>query len=455
MININIHRFKGLAVFIIILLSVALLGACGEGSKKKPETRGLALTLDMDLPDSITGGPSPQALAASQQIESAAKSDSDIPCAYLGSEEEDPFRNGYEMTKFMVSAIATWTCWADTLIEIANGVAHDGIIHETDNDTSQENYDAEDPTHYQINDESKTQTTIRFYYAYDRTSPPQQGDDPQFFLSWNASENGDILGRLIIDGEGVNTDDRDPDDPTLMRMDFNFDDTQEVADMFLQFDDNNDWAEGFRIQVTKDLTAGPLEQVFTALGLIKMKAQFFTSDDITEIPNVHMFTVADTLGEGAALAKFEQIALPLELNQTGNHLGNYLFDKDDIYFFDHDGNWDWIEKSIADASYRGSRTTPATGGTWIPIFDPSLDMVATELALGADYFTGSKCADIGDDCTDLLNAVFADGFADQEPNQGIDPMDWRSDAIATPVYLNSIYPNGFDWSGAFDYAFTP
>ena len=145
----------------------------------------------------------------------------------------------------------------------------------------------------------------------------------------------------------------------------------------------------------------------------------------------------------------------LELNQTlGNHLGNYLFDKDDFYFFEDDGDWDWIDKSISEASYRGSRTTPPAGGTLDP-FDPSLDLIATVLELEADYFTGSKCAELDDDCTDLLNAVFTDGFADQEPNQGADPMDWRSDAIAMPDYLDSVYPNGSNWNGAFDYAFTP
>jgi hypothetical protein len=138
----------------------------------------------------------------------------------------------------------------------------------------------------------------------------------------------------------------------------------------------------------------------------------------------------------------------------GNHLGNYLFDKDDIYFFDEDMDWDWVNKSITDGRYRGSRTTPAAGGTWIP-FNPSQDMVITALKLDSDYFTGDKCAEIDDDCTDLLNGVFADGFADQEPNQGSDPMDWRSDAIATPTYIDSVYPNGVDWNGAFDYNFTP
>ena len=82
-------------------------------------------------------------------------------------------------------------------------------------------------------------------------------------------------------------------------------------------------------------------------------------------------------------------------------------------------------------------------------------MIITELALDEDYFTGSKCATLGDDCSPLFNAIFEDGFADQEPNQGADPMDWRSEAIADPVYLQSVYPNGMNWNGAFDFNFVP
>jgi hypothetical protein len=82
-------------------------------------------------------------------------------------------------------------------------------------------------------------------------------------------------------------------------------------------------------------------------------------------------------------------------------------------------------------------------------------MITTELELGDDYFTGDLCAETDDDCSDLLAAVFEDGFADQEPNQGSDPMDWRSEAIASPTYIESVYPNGVDWSGAFDMVFTP
>ncbi len=172
-----------------------------------------------------------------------------------------------------------------------------------------------------------------------------------------------------------------------------------------------------------------------------------------EIPDVHIFTVSDAFGNGAALAEFRDISVPLIVVEDPlNHLGNYLFDKDDIYFFEDDGDWEWIYKTIEDAVYRGSRNTEATDGS---DEDPSLDMIVTWLDLDADYFTGSKCAAVDDDCIDLLNAVFEDGFAEQEPNQGSDPADWRSTAIADPDYLPSVYPNGQNWNGAFDFSFTP
>jgi len=448
------NRTRNIAVIVAGMLCVLLMNACfnndGDSDNNDPDT-SINLTLDMALPDSITGGRMSGTSALA--VQAAAESDPGLPCVYMGSQEDDFFENGYEMTKFMVSAIATWTCIADTLIDIAATVDHDGEIYQTDNVFGEDDYDEEDPTHYRVSDDSSTQTTIRFYYGYDQSEPPEPEDDPQFFLSWNAPEDGDLSGVLIIDGQQLNPEDRDDDDPTMVRMDFTYSDTQEQADMYLQFDENNEWAEGFRIQVTKDLTASSLGQVFTALGLIEMKAQFFELEGISEVPDVHMFTVSDRLGNGAALAEFRDISVPLIISEVpDNHLGNYLFDKDDIYFFENDGDWEWIHKTIDDAVYRGSRTTPATGGSGE---NPSLDMIVDWLGLDADYFTGSKCAVVDNDCTDLLNAVFEDGFADQEPNQGSDPGDWRSTAIANPTYLPSIYPNGVDWTGAFDFSFAP
>ncbi|MDJ0780611.1 MAG: hypothetical protein QNJ22_01505 [Desulfosarcinaceae bacterium] len=451
------NPLKCLMGIMILMSCFTLLIACGDTGESsagsEPDSSAIPLSLDLDLPDSITGGSLPA--NGDQPLFRAVGAGTGGACAFMGADGDDPFRNGYEMTKFMVSAVATWTCFTDTLIELAETVVHDDRIHATDNDIRRPDYDPDDPTHYWISDDSATQTTIRFYYGYDREVPPQREDAPQFFLSWLRSNADGLQGRLVIDGTGVNAAARNPDDPIWMRMDFNYGTTDKFVDTFMRFDAGNPWADGFRLQLTKDLSAGPLEQVFTALGLIAMKAQFLTAQGIEEVPDVHMFTVSDDFGNGAALAEYRQLALPLELNAgTDNHLGNYLFDKRDIYFFEADMDWDWVSKSIHTAVYRGGRTTPADGGTWIP-FDPSLDMIAAELDLGFDYFTGELCAETDDDCLALLTAVFSDGFAGQEPNQGSDPLDWRSDALANATSLESVYPNGIDWEGAFEMVFAP
>lgn len=451
------HNAPGWLAFVLV---ITLTACSGGGSGGNGSTNDEVLNLDMQIPSSLTGGPVSTAVVSPTAI-TAASSSSDIPCAFQGPQDEnDPFRNGYEMTKFMVSAVAAWTCWADTLIEIAGYVPHDGRITATENQTDVVNYDPSDPTHYSVTDDSATQTTARLYYGYGRDVPPLPGEDPQFFLSWNEDDNGDVQGRMIIDATGIDPASRDPQDPIMMRMDFHFTASEKHVDMFLQFDEGNPWAEGFRIELTKDLTAAPFEQVFTARGTINAKRQFLDVPSISELPVLRMYTVSDQAGEGAAVADLQSVALPLELNATtGNYLGDYLFDKLDTYFFDADQTagqpWDWIHKTVTYAEYRGGRTTPLTGGSWLPVFDPSLDQIVTELGLPGTYFTGNQCANIGDDCTELLNAIFEDGFADQEPNQGMDPGDWRSTAIQNPVYLDSVYPNGSDWSGAFDFSFTP
>ncbi|MFT7555301.1 MAG: hypothetical protein ACI9LO_001622, partial [Planctomycetota bacterium] len=227
------------------------------------------------------------------------------------------------------------------------------------------------------------------------------------------------------------------------------------ADMFLQFDNGNPWAEGFRIKIVKDENASPLGQVFTARGLFKMTSQWLPVAGISEVPHIQFFTVSDLLGNGAAIEEVQDFALPLVINIfQGNHLGNYLFSKRDIYFFEDDQDWEYIHKSVIASEFRGARTTIASGGSWVP-FDPSQDMIISALSRDADYFTGPKCAVLNDDCNALLNGIFVDGFAGQGQNQGSDPMDWRSAALDNADFLTSIYPNGVNWDGAFDQQFMP
>jgi len=432
------------------------MSACSDDSKSSDN-----LSLDLDIPDSMTGGKSQAATGIQfSDIPVAIQKSAGEPCFYQGDNGDDAFENGYDMTKFMVSAVAQWTCIADLVMDITNFIPHDGLIKEADNNKSSSSYDPEEPTHFSVTDVSATQVSVNIYYGYTRDVPPLQTDKPQFFVSWTDDNNGNINGRLIMDALSIDMLNRNPEDPVDLRLDFNHSVTRKITNMFLRFDNGNEWAEGFRIEVNKNLTANPLTQVFVARGLMDMKQQFVATPGVSELPKFKLFAVSDQLGEGAAIADFQDASIPLELNAlTANHLGNYIFDKTDIYFFDADQStsepWDFINKSFSAVQYRGGRTTPATGGTLVP-FDPSLDLIVTNLALDVDYFTNNKCENVGDDCLSLLDAIFNDGFADQQPNQGADPLDWRSDAISNPDYLTSVYPDGFtDWVGVFEPVFTP
>lgn len=448
------------SIFITLLITCGILSGCGESSNNNNSPTDDNLSVRMQLPDSLTGGSdnnSPRSIA--NKIADVAIADRDgtgEPCSFAGHEDEDdPFRNGYETSRFLISTMATWTCVADLLIDLAAVLEHNGSILETDNDTLATDYEADEPTHYSITDISDTQVTVRMYYAYSRAIPPLPTDLSQFYISWDETSEDIVEGKMIIDISAIDQDETNEDDLSMMRMDFDFDLDQRSADMFLQFEDDNIWADGFRIQITKDLNASPLGQVFTARGLIEMTGQFFPVAGISETPDIQFFTVADLLGNGATIEEVQDFSLPLLLNFfLDNHLGDYLFTKRDEYFFEADMDWEYINKEISSSEYRGSRNTPATGGSWLP-FDPSIDMINTALSLPSSYFSAGQCENIGDDCNDFLNAVFVNGFSDQEQNQGTDPMDWRSSALDNADYLSSVHPNGINWDGAFDQTFTP
>ncbi len=442
----------------LLVTSLTLLGGCADNN----DTQAAAaqpLSLDLALPDSLTGGvvTANRPVAFKSVSRSLAnKAGTGEPCSFMGNENEDElFDNGYTTTRFLVSTLASWTCIADLVIDISETVPHDGVLVETDNDTQSADYDPSEPTHYSISDDSDTQVTARMYYGYDRSSPPTQDSVEDFFISWVALGEDQTEGRLVINTQALDGQPANPDDPIKMRMDFNFNAGQKSADMFLLFDNDNRWADGMRLEIHKDLTASPLGQVYTARGIINMKGQFLPVNSISEIPVIQLYAVADQLGNGASIEEIMDMSLPLEMNaQTGNHLGNYLFTKKDLYFFKDDSSWEYIHKTITAASYRGGRATAASGGSWVP-FNPSLDMIIGALDLDAGYFNGAQCGELDSSCVDLLNAVFADGFAEQEKNQGTDPQDWRSQALENAQYLDSVYPNGLNWEGAFDLVFTP
>ncbi|MCP4386801.1 MAG: hypothetical protein GY802_00775, partial [Gammaproteobacteria bacterium] len=263
--------------FFITLLLAGLLVACGSSSSGGNSGDAADdFSVKMELPDSLTGGNSNSSRRIAGKIAAVAEhGGSGEPCSYLGPEnEDDPFRNGYETSRFMISIMATWTCIADLLINLSDIVPRDGMIIETGNNTLSPDYESDDPTHYSVTADSDTQVTLRMFYGYARNAAPQIGDSGQFYISWNKTGAETVQGRMIVDASVIDADDREPDDPDMMRMDFDFTPQQRMADMYLHFDQNNRWADGFRIQVTRNDSANPLGQVFTARGLIDMSAQF-------------------------------------------------------------------------------------------------------------------------------------------------------------------------------------
>jgi len=404
-----------------------------------------APTLSMDLPDSLTGGQKTANVSLKPGL-SARAIELDVPCSFIGSEESDPFRNGYLASRFLVSQVATWTCISDLVITLVDFTVNDGEIHATDNIKGSDQYKSDDPTHYQVSRESENSSKVRLFYGYEKDTPPDVNSDAGFVLNWNVNENDEISGVLSLD---ILDMDKTPDlnDPIGMRLEFSQSDTSSTNEMYLIFDQTHAFNNGMRVKIIEDKTAIVSQARYTVQALVDVKKQWIDVPSISKKPEIYLFAVTDKLGDGASRALISDLAISLPMNDE-NHLGDYLMDKTDDYYFDADiskANWEWINKSVTSSEYVTSRNTPVANGSWIP-FNPSLDMLINAFELESDYFSNNKCENMGDSCNELMNSIFKDGFAEQEPNQGSDPQDWRSEAMLDPAYLDSVYPNGVDWT---------
>lgn len=432
------QAIKTTAFIASIFLSSVLLSGCLKDDKNK-NAHIDSFDLTLNLPKSLTGTQSTQVKpAAKGSVVAHNNPDNEFAnCDYVGPEDEDIFKNGYNMTQFMVSAVASWTCIGDILINIGSLLPANGNIQTTEHNADEPNYDPEEPTHFKVS-KNKDSTSISLYYGYGHSQPLPDNATPGFYIVWQ--KNGNITtGKMLIDANAINNPARDDDDPTQVRMDFNYNETQKHADMYMVFDEGNPWAEGFRIQVIKDLTAAPTQQVYTARGKIDTTGQYADVDGITEIPVFDLYTVSDAAGKGAAHAEFTDLGLSLKID-IDSHLGDYLVNKQDTYFFDENSDWDWIEKSFTDTELRGSQRNLNAN---------ELDSVEAFLGLPNDYFDTTCDVEFAE-CNALINSIFEDGFYGQEANQGADPNDWRSTALDNITYLESVYPAGnTSWDGVF------
>jgi len=224
------RKTVGKVNFAIFILLTLVLQGCGDSGNKKPTT----FKTDLDLPESLTGPKASSLISKSSQEKIMArgvenfsntamqeKGEELFQCQYLGPEDDDIFKNGYNMTKFMTSAVATWSCIGDSLIYISSVLPHDDKVRETEHDGSALDYDPEEPSHYKISDGEDGKVEVALYYGYSHSEPLPNDAIIGFYFSWQ--EQGDrTIGRMIIDAlELDNTNDK-TEDPINVRLDFDY-----------------------------------------------------------------------------------------------------------------------------------------------------------------------------------------------------------------------------------------
>jgi len=341
------------------LVALLFIGACSDDNTTATTTTTDTPTVDMSFPSALTGGESSSgaltnALAAvtgEDNIETRT-SDGAPHCSFAGAGSgQDPFQNGYVMTKFLVGMVAEWMCMTDFLIGAVStmSIPADGSILTIPEDPD----DSGAPSGISVTTDSATQKTIRLYWNSDNTTPGM-------YFSWNTN-GASTQGKLVITAAMMN-DSNDSNAPNGMRLDFSLETASQTADLFLGFPAGNSMSvSGFRTQVTKNLDSSATP-VFTALGRMDMSGQFMSGFDTaipgTPPPTMLIYSVSDTNGEGAAIASFTNVGISFDFTSSSlGHLGYYLTTKTDKYFFTSAGASQWINKSFTSATFEGGRTS--------------------------------------------------------------------------------------------------
>lgn len=426
-----------LAVALLAVFSLFILAACSEEPDDTPTQQIPAYgpKVSISMPDSLTGGTSgsgsaivaptalsaPSILAASNALVlggSGEKYATGTICSYVGSGTEDPFKNGYNMTRFMVGTVAAWTCIADQIIGFIDLMVFYGV---PTNGTPVPFENAGTPVAGEatgiIIDTVTTPGITEVFVYYDAfTGLPDTPTPPAnagMYITW--SNTGDITGKLIIDAI-IFTDWVAAESPDFLRVDFGTTATQKTGEMMISFNAANPWANDFRIQVTKNLDG--TAPIYTALSIVDLNDHWDTSINLTPLPSIAMKAVADGTGNGAAVAQMQNIAVNLGPLDDGDHLGLYQFTKDDTYYFTSAMGAEYINKTVTSATYDSGLSFNGTG--WLTTkadFDVWLDST-----LGYSFGTNTYSTCTGTPgtpqtaCEDFLNLVFSGDTFGAEAN---------------------------------------
>ena len=467
-----------LAAALLMLLGACGGGGGGGGDSSTNSVPAFAPALQMGFPATITGnsgGGGPASLSAaslSATSLSLGNSDEDFRaahdggphCDFDGQNENDPFRNGFTMTRFLAGHTAAWICFADFLnLVVAQGIFFGWITPDGSFLDITDPMDPTGPTGLVVLD-SGTKKEVWLYFL------GNMAPNAAIYVAWNVGASS-TEGKLVVNVANLMAPPpgnlaADPEAPTHMRMDFTFTDTAKTAEMFLAFDPDNNlawdnpWADGFRIQAVKTLSDGS----FDLWGFMALKQQFdslyaaaYPGDN--GLANLNMLAVSDAAGKGAAIAQMDDIGVVLayEVNPAPfavlESLGDFLFTKNDEYYFLSSGTAEFIKKNVVSATYKGGKDL--AGGASPIDTDAQVDAA---LGLAGEYANCTAAPGTTTDCPAVLNALFAGGSFGAEGNIGgaTPPADSRQPELAGMTPLNQAFPTGLNsWAGVFNMTFTP
>lgn len=432
-------------LIVAAVLALALLSACGSDDEtttasQTPSNPVSAPSVSMSFPTSLTGTP-------------AAATSAGPSCDYPGARENDPLRNGYTMTKWLVGNVAGWLCITDFLSDLANQLGAAGLpVDGTFVDIPPDPADPGGPTGIAVT--TGTTSTLELYF---------QGDtaNPSVYLAW-AGSGSDVQGRLVVlpylmEPPPPGNLNADPEAPTHMRLDFTQSATQRSASMVMAFDPydafaanswNNPWATGFRIDAVRTEADGS----FDITGYIATHGQFDPGYRAvgTETPALVLKAVSDSTGKGASVATMADVGQGFIFTpNTTDGLGYFLYSKDDKFYFLADATAEWISKSVTTATFKGGLTNTTYSDANIDSF------------LGLSGTTASCKGGTDADCVTLLNAIFDAGastFGTDLNDTSPEPSDGRQAELAALTALTQATPDSNakgDWTGVFDLTFTP
>ena len=420
---------RGISVWTLCILLVFLGAGCKEdlgepaGSNVGPTTKQLDVPkLNLTLPDNLAKKESGTPLMGANNGGSFSamnnslptRSSSDEPnCKYVNGLNDDMFRHGYHLTKYLSQVGAAYSCFADWVMKktVEWDIPTDGKVYDVKANKESE------PTGVSVVKDSPTQHSLRFFYR-------KKTEDPGWLVSWK--KNGEqVSGRIVFDNDVVRKTLNANDDPRKVRIDFIKTNDQLTLDIYALFPTHNK-TESFRMNLIKKLTGSDTES-----DKIKIKGYLITrvqpykdsnSSSITDQPVFKIAAISDANGKGGTVTVVDKLLM------GSSTYGYFLTQFKDKFAFTNTQPSEWIKKTMQNAELKisgpqsgcnSNSTCTAKWNTWIQ--DPA---ISAQLEM---QNAGSEPNDARSD--------FANNFVDSQ-------------------YLDQVYPDReTSWNSVFDMRF--